>query len=670
MARQRDDNVFPANDIHLFKDQVLGIGSYGKVCRAEYRHHPCAAKIMHETLVYPTAIGSSQLLQDRQRRPKMPFERFMQECELLSGVRHPNVIRYLCMHQDPDTDLPVLLMELMDDSLTHYLESSVGQGVLYHVQVDICNDIALALEFLHANDIIHRDLSSNNVLLRLGGMQNGVRAKVTDFGMAKLVGVDHEASSLTVCPGANVYMPPEAVQDNPVYTDKIDCFSFGVLVVQILTQQFPNPGDRHARVNPGQHCQRPMVEIIPEVERRRNHISQIDPNHLLLPIALGCLRDNDVERPPAQRICEQITVVKRSPEYIESAQRNVAVQEHVHSTLRRLQHPVQGERIVQDTLSSSRQIEHTGIVCQPEMRINWIRGSAVPCAVYRWCDAVVGNGVVYFRQAGLTNLHINYCYSTISRRWNRLPNCPLGHPTLTIIDGQLTAIGDKSPISNQLYTFHERRHDKQWTTKYPPMPTKRYLTTALCTEAALIVAGGIGEPGNHLLTTVEVMHRENQQWSTAASLPLPLTRCSVSLIGEYVYLLGGLTVNRSSLRLHSCSLRHLLESCHMQIASYRSRASVWNRLADLPVYDSTCVSLHESLLAIGGRNEGYEPTDAIHLYKPATNTWEIISHMSFPRYQCFAAVLANQQVMVVGGAVRKYPFMCTNEVEFATVSAP
>ena len=145
-------------------------------------------------------------------------------------------------------------MELMEKSLTRYLEEQQGD-VYYHVQVNICNDIVLALAFLHNNNIIHRDLSSNNVLL--SGLPGNVRAKVTDFGMARLVGMEDDAhhrsrsSSLTACPGATVYMPPEAVQDNPVYTNKIDCFSFGVLVVQILTRQFPNPSDRHVPVATG-----------------------------------------------------------------------------------------------------------------------------------------------------------------------------------------------------------------------------------------------------------------------------------------------------------------------------------------------------------------------------------------------------------------------------------
>ena len=150
----------------------------------------------------------------------------------MSTIRHPNIVQYLGIYQDPDTRLLVLLMELMDDSLIHFLESS-PQLIPYHIQVNICHDLTLALSFLHSNDIVHRDLSSNNVLL-IGN----VRAKVTDFGMARLGDFSFQAS-ITKCPGTDVYMPPEAVQDKLVYTEKIDCFSFGVITVQILAQQFP-----------------------------------------------------------------------------------------------------------------------------------------------------------------------------------------------------------------------------------------------------------------------------------------------------------------------------------------------------------------------------------------------------------------------------------------------
>ena len=204
------------------------------------------------------------------------------------------------------------------------------------------------------------------------------------------------------------------------------------------------------------------------------------------------------------------------------------------------------------------------------------------------------------------------------------------------------------------------------------MPTRRYLTTALCTETSLVVAGGLSH--NVLLKSVEVMDIASKQWSTAADLPLPLTRSSVCLCEHYVYVLGGLTLNyKSSASVITCSLRDLLGSCHPGVTRRPRACTIWNRVADLPVYDSTCVSVHGRVLAMGGRDEDDNPTPAVREYQPDTNTWKVVSQMNTARYKCFAAVLSNEQVqvMVVGGAIRNRPkFVCTDEVEFASVTYP
>ena len=234
----------------------------------------------------------------------------------MSTIRHPNIVQYLGIYRDPDTGLPALLMELMDDSLTHFLESS-PLPIPYHIQVNICHDITLALSFLHSNNIVHRDLSSNNVLMR-----GNVLAKVTDFGMARLGDINPQATHFTntMCPGTDVYMPPEAVQDKPVYTEKIDCFSFGVITVQTLTREFPKPGDRQMTINDPRYP-RPIRMNVPEIERRQNHISVVDPNHPLLPIALDCLKDDDGERPSAQQLCERVAALKETAKYKNGSER-------------------------------------------------------------------------------------------------------------------------------------------------------------------------------------------------------------------------------------------------------------------------------------------------------------------------------------------------------------
>ena len=54
---------------------------------------------------------------------------------------------------------------------------------------------------------------------------------------------------------------------------------------------------------------------VPEIERQQNHISGVDPNHLLLPIVLDCLKEADGERPSAQQLCEKITSLKKIAKY-------------------------------------------------------------------------------------------------------------------------------------------------------------------------------------------------------------------------------------------------------------------------------------------------------------------------------------------------------------------
>ena len=152
MAQQPQTQYeFHYQKVKLLKTEQLGIGSYGAVCKAMCDDLPCAAKILHPALFQFTAPGSTSIMR-----------KFEQECCLLSAMKHPHIVQYLGTYHDPESRLPVLLMELMDESLTRFLKRS-HKPLPYHTEVNISLDIALALSYLHSNGIIHRDLSSNNV---------------------------------------------------------------------------------------------------------------------------------------------------------------------------------------------------------------------------------------------------------------------------------------------------------------------------------------------------------------------------------------------------------------------------------------------------------------------------------------------------------------------------
>ena len=296
---------FGYRKVQLIKTECLGKGSYGAVYKARCDDLPCAGKILHSIFFQSDDPGAMTVMMQ-----------FQQECSFLSAIRHPNIVQYLGSYQDPNSQQPVLLMELMDNSLTRFLEQSEG-SLSYHTQVDICHDIALALAYLHSNDIIHRDLSSNNVLL-IGA---GNRAKVTDFGMAKLFDVNCSTMTpLTMCPGTKPYMSPEALDDSSVYNKKLDTFSFGVLGIQIITRQFPKPGPRTKKVQDPRDPKRRLQELVLETERRKSHIDLIDSTHPLLSIATDCLDYSEEDRPSAQKLCCDLDSLKKAPQYGESVQ--------------------------------------------------------------------------------------------------------------------------------------------------------------------------------------------------------------------------------------------------------------------------------------------------------------------------------------------------------------
>ena len=243
------------------------------------------------------------------------LRKFEQECRFLSEIRHPNIVQYLDMVYDRETGLPVLLMELMDESLTHFLERS-DTPLPYHMQVDISHDIALALAYLHSNDIIHRDLSSNNVLL----IGPGYRAKVTDFGMSKFTDMHPHMTRLTKCPGTQAYMAPEALQEESLYTAKLDVFQAGVLMVQIITHKFPDPTQANRRIADPRYPTGEILVPVPEIERRHNHLSLISDTHFMVGVIRDCLNNKEKDRPTTQQLCQQLSTLKEATQYSESRQ--------------------------------------------------------------------------------------------------------------------------------------------------------------------------------------------------------------------------------------------------------------------------------------------------------------------------------------------------------------
>ena len=87
-----------------------------------------------------------------------------------------------------------------------------------------------------------------------------------------------------------------------------------------MTRQFPDPGNHVTEVEDSQFPTGTIEVCVPEIERRKSHISLVDPAHPLLAVALDCLKDRDRESPSCHELCGCMSTLKASPKYTESVQ--------------------------------------------------------------------------------------------------------------------------------------------------------------------------------------------------------------------------------------------------------------------------------------------------------------------------------------------------------------
>ena len=259
--------------------------------------------------------------------------------------------------------------------------------------------------------------------------------------------------------------------------------------------------------------------------------------------------------------------------------------------------------------------------------------------------AVSHGNVAYFNSDGSTAV---YCYESQRQLWRQLPDCPSKVSALVMADNKLTTIGGADQDqqwrpTNSLASLTGEGRRSKWVELFPQMPTARYWLAAVCRGRNVIAAGGYD--GERKVTTVEILDTELRQWSSAASLPHPMTKASITVCGDLLYLLGAVDQNGPTLSVLTSSITDLL---HQQQET-ANQSKVWRQAADSPYYCSTAVSVGGQLLAIGGRDEHGKDTSAVVAYDPTSDSWQDMGHMATPRSLTLVAVLPSNQLIAAGG---------------------
>lgn len=266
--------------------EELGCGAYATVLKLKYLGLKCAGKKIHNAL----------LLEEKET---YAAKRFREECELLSQVRHPNIVQFLgVFFPNEDETVPIIVMEYLPMNLTDCIERH--SKIPCEISYSILQNVALGLYYLHRyspEPVIHRDLSSNNILLT-----PNMTAKISDLGVARIINISPEkASQLTKTPGTPAFMPPETMAENPEYDSSVDIFSYGAIMIHLFSGMWPEPDTQPVSIV-GE-----TMEPVSEAKRRNKHITKIGEDHPLMDVILKCIHNDPKERPTAEMIIEAVS---------------------------------------------------------------------------------------------------------------------------------------------------------------------------------------------------------------------------------------------------------------------------------------------------------------------------------------------------------------------------
>ncbi|XP_057983539.1 wall-associated receptor kinase-like 20 [Malania oleifera] len=275
------------------KDRILGSGAFGEVYKGVLQDATMVA-------VKSAKVGSIKSTQQ-----------VLNEVGILSQVNHKNLVRLLgcCV----EAEQPLLISEYISNGTLHdRLHSKLSTFLDWKKRLKIALQTSEALAYLHSaayTPVYHRDVKSTNILL-----DNDFNAKVADFGLSRLAqpGLSHVS---TCAQGTVGYLDPEYYR-NYQLTDKSDVYSYGVVLLELVTSQKAIDFSRaEDDVNLAIYVSQRLANggAVMEVvdgclldEEEPNSGETAYSIALVLELALLCLREKKGDRPSMKDVVQQL----------------------------------------------------------------------------------------------------------------------------------------------------------------------------------------------------------------------------------------------------------------------------------------------------------------------------------------------------------------------------
>jgi eukaryotic-like serine/threonine-protein kinase len=204
-------------------------------------------------------------------------ERFRREARSVAQLSHPHIVTVIDRGEDDGQQF--IVFEYIDGENLKQLLMRTGPLPTRRA-LELAVEIADALAFAHEHGLIHRDVKPQNVLVSPDG-----DAKVTDFGIARSLDVEHGVTQTGTVLGTSNYLSPEQASGKQT-TQSTDVYSLGVVLYELLTGDVPFPGENFVAV-----AMKHLNEQPPDLLEQRPDI----------PLRLAAAVDRALEKNPAHR---------------------------------------------------------------------------------------------------------------------------------------------------------------------------------------------------------------------------------------------------------------------------------------------------------------------------------------------------------------------------------
>ncbi len=205
-------------------DAEIGRGAMGTVCRAR------DPKIDRMVAIKTISLAGLEPEAEAEYR-----QRFFTEAQAAGRLSHPGIVTIFDVGEEADTRTPYIVMEYVSGPSLHNILSGKNKKLPLSTALELAQEVAEALDYAHAQGVVHRDIKPGNILLTAGG-----HAKIADFGIAKLNQTHMTLPGQIL--GSPAFMAPEQLSGEGVDA-RSDLFSLGVVLFTMLTGHRPFQGN-------------------------------------------------------------------------------------------------------------------------------------------------------------------------------------------------------------------------------------------------------------------------------------------------------------------------------------------------------------------------------------------------------------------------------------------